>query len=176
MRILIGIFLFTIATLCSSIVAQTTIIKDLNASKPGQGSVVIYQDEAIEGLIGTRTSSSPIPSPTDQGSISGEIENGTNKSQPSGFIRAKGYKIQVFSGNDQKRSRQEAESRKSKIVSEFPDMEVAIIFNSPVWRARAGNFKTYEQAFQALNDLKKAFPSFGRELQIVEDVVKLPIE
>jgi len=155
--------------------AQTSIISDINNPKAGQGNVVIYQDESITGLIGTRSSASV--SITDGGEGLGTIvDNNIPKVQNTGFIRTKGYKIQVFSGNDQKRSKQEAEHRKSQIINNFSDIEVVITLVSPVWRVRAGNFKTYEQAFQTLTELKKAFPSFGREMQIVEDVVKLPIE
>lgn len=171
-------FLFTLA-LSSMAVAQTSIISDINTPKAGQGNVIIYQDEAITGLIGKRTIASTYSTtPSTNGDLAPitTSDNNSPKSGNSGFIRTKGYKIQVYSGNDQKRSKNEAYSRKDQIAGSFSDMEVAITFNSPVWRARAGNFKTYEQAFQALTEMKKAFPSFGREMQIVEDVVKLSVE
>ena len=158
---------------------NSSIIKDLNSPKQGQGSITVYQDESIDGLIGAKITSTPPASQggsnNDSNSSAGESNPTNTGAKPTQYIQSKGYKIQVFSGNDQKKSKNEAYSKKSLIEGNFPDMEVAITFNSPVWRVRAGNFKTYEQAFQALKDLKNAFPSFGREMQIVESVIKLPV-
>ncbi|GAB6013219.1 SPOR domain-containing protein [Viscerimonas tarda] len=157
----------------SNICAQKTIITDLNTTKVGQGSVNIYEDGSISGLIGHKPSSN-------EGPINQEVHNTEVTTPDSTLVRTTykevtGYKIQVFSGNDQRNSKREGESRKSLMQNAFPDMEVNLTVNPPVWRLRAGNFRTYEEAFQALNDLKNAFPSFAREMQIVKALVRLPI-
>ncbi|MFR9165806.1 MAG: SPOR domain-containing protein [Dysgonomonas sp.] len=151
---------------------QGSIITDLNQPKAGQGSITIYQDETIEGLIGLKSAAEGTTTPVQNDQNTGETPV---KHEPTNYIQTKGYKIQVFSGNDQRRSKNEAYSKKEMIQSSFPDMEVAITFRSPVWRVRVGNFKTYEQAFQAMKELKDAFPTFGKEMQIVEAVIKLPV-
>lgn len=147
------------------ITAQNTpaIIKELNTQRSGQGTVVVYQDESIEGLIGSKIVSG--------GSYIPSEGNG----EPSRYIQTKGYKIQIYSGSSQKLSKNEANSRKAAIRNVFPTMEVTITFNSPVWRALAGNYKTYEQATEALKELKSAFPAFAREMQIKESIIKLPV-
>lgn len=164
---------------------MSSIISELNSNKKGQGNVVIYQDESIEGLIGTRSGSNTTTDINSNTSTAGTIK-GSNDSnniigesntglKPRSYIQTKGYKIQVFSGNNQRVSKNEAYSRKNQITREFPDEEVSVTFNSPVWRVRVGNFRTYEQAFETLKEMKKTFPSFGKEMEIKEAVVKLPV-
>lgn len=160
---------------CPYISAQSPdIIKDLNTDKTGQGTVRIYQDESLEGLLGSKRTPGSTANTNELMGASG-LNDTTTDAQPTHYIQAKGYKIQIFSGNDQKKSKDVAYSRKSLIQGSYPNLEVTITFNSPVWRARAGNFKTYEQASQALTELKATFPSFGKEMQIVESAIKLPV-
>ena len=168
-------WLILLSCLCfSGVYAQqkANIVADLNSTKVGQGSVRVYEDESIEGLIGNRILTS-IPSTVSN-------SNGTSISSPSStkataFREIAGYKIQVFSGNDQRRSRREGEYRRSQIESAYPDMETNLTFNPPVWRLRVGNFRTYEEAFQTMTEMKSKFPAFGKEMQIVKARIKVPI-
>ena len=160
--------------------AQGTIVDDLNSTKPGQGLVRIYEDEAISGLIGKRPSSVGLSTTQEattpvKPSSSGITPEHLPSAQlnPSATIQISGYKIQVFSGNDQRNSKREAESRRNQVKNVFPEMEVDISFNPPVWRVRAGNYRTYEEAFQSLQEMKKTFPDFGKEMQIVRARVLL---
>jgi len=50
-----------------------------------------------------------------------------------------------------------------------------VLFDSPFWRLRVGNFATREEAEEVMEELKKTFPSFGKEMYIVVDEVKIPI-
>lgn len=159
---------------CSYANAQSgAIIDDLNTTKAGQGKIVIYQDEGIKNLIGTNMISSVAANPAAVASQLSTSSDGTDT--PKNFIRAKGYRIQVYSGSDQKTAKNEANSRKGSIQSAYPNMEVTVSYNSPVWRVRAGNFKTQEQASQALSEMKSRFPGF-KEMRVVDDVVKIPVE
>lgn len=161
-----------------------SVIDDLNSTKPGQGSVRVYEDESISGLIGSRISTQGMEAQNEFDNISNSspnISDPVTEITPSKsnlsttYIQTKGYRIQVFSGNDQRNSKKEAQNKKSMIEGAFPEVEVVVSFNSPVWRVRAGNFRTYEQAFETLNQMKKMFPSFGKEMQIVEATIKLPV-
>lgn len=149
-----------------------SIVKDLNASKQGEGSITIYQDESIEGLIGSKfvANVSRTPSSIDEG----DADTNT-AAKPQGYREARGYKIQVFSGNEQRRSKAEAYAKKDQIQNLYPELEINVTFRSPVWRVRVGNYRSYEEAFEAMKDMKEAFPAFGKEMQIVEAVVKLPV-
>lgn len=162
-------------SICSYSIAQSrSIVDDLNTIKAGQGKIVIYQDEGIRNLVGASLISNIAANTTAISNQLSTTSDGTDA--PKNFVRARGYRIQIYSGNDQKVARNEANSRKGAIQSAFPNMEVTVSYNSPVWRVRAGNFKTQEQASQALSELKARFPNFGKEMRIVDDVVKIPVE
>jgi hypothetical protein len=179
MKRLLYIF-FCFISVCLYTQAQNkSIIDDLNTAKSGEGKIVIYQDEAIKNLVGTNI----LNTPTTNNSMGNQLatdstteEVNAGKKVSKNVVRARGYRIQVFSGNDQKRSKNEAYSRKSSVQSAFPNMDVSITYKSPVWRVRAGNFKTYEQATQALNEMKARFPGFGREMHVVDDVVRIAVD
>jgi len=86
------------------------------------------------------------------------------------------YKIQAFAGNNQRTSKNEAYRKQTLIQQTFPELETVVLFDSPFWRLRVGNFKTREEAEQVLDELRKAFPSFGKEMYIVTDEVKIPVD
>lgn len=168
--------LFLLSSYSLSIVAQNkSIINDLNATKGGQGKIVIYQDDAIKNMVGStvRASSSTQDQNNTESQLSATSEGDSNSKT---FVKAKGFRIQVFTGSDQKRSKNEAQGRKDAVQSAYPNMDVTISYSSPVWRVRAGNFKTSEQAQHALSDMKEKLPSFGREMRVVEDVIKVAVD
>jgi hypothetical protein len=184
MKPYIYILLFSLFT-GSNLYAQkniVTIITDLETSKVGQGKVRIYEDEAISGLIGSKTLEDErvqfgITAPAKEQYVttdSAPIQTNSSGSVVA-YKEAIGYKIQVYSGNEQRNSKIEGESRRNLIHSAYPDMELNLIYITPVWRLMAGNFKSYEEAFQALTDMKKTFPNLGKEMQIKKAKIKLPI-
>ena len=70
----------------------------------------------------------------------------------------------------------EAYYKQGLINTSFPEQETVVTFDSPFWRLRVGNFKTREEATAMLNDMRKTFPAFGREMYVVIDEVKIPLE
>ncbi len=144
--------------------AQTTaqkkeILQELNAVVPGKGRVTVYEDESISHVLG-RPMGPPRTVYTD----------GTIR-----YYKMKGYKIQAFSGNDQRTSKNEAIRKQSQINNAFPELETVVLFDSPFWRLRVGNFATREEAQEVMEELKRTFPSYGKEMYIVVDEVKIPI-
>lgn len=168
--LLFGLFVFSLSSFAQN---NTSIIDDLNRTKPGQGNITIYQDDAISKLLGTKIVSGVAASANyfaQQLSTTGTASSSRN------FVRAKGFRIQVYSGNNQRLSKNEAESRRNTIRSTFPAMDVTVAYNSPNWRVRAGHFQTREQADQALEQMRIHFPSFGREMYVVNDEIRIPVE
>ena len=167
--------LFSLVLTSFCLNAQTrSIVDDLNTAKQGEGKIVIYQDEAISKLLGTNIVTTTFAN-VDNQMAANDLSTGTS-STSSNFVKARGYRIQVFSGNDQKRSKDEANSRKAAILAIYPNMDVTVSYSSPVWRVKAGNFKTQEQATNALKDMKDRFPTFGREMHVISDVVKIAVD
>lgn len=91
------------------------------------------------------------------------------------FHRLRGFKVQAFSGNNQRTSKDEAHRKQAQISAAFPEHEAVVLFESPFWRLRVGNFATREEAEEVMQELRQRFPSFGKEMFIVVDEVKIPI-
>jgi len=158
-------FLIIFCVLTVLVSAQTAnsknIIDELNTIDPGQGRVTVYQDEAIKGIVG-RSIAPPRPV--------------YMSSDGSAFVKMRGFKIQAFSGNNQRTSKDEAYRKQQLINNAYPDLETVVLFESPVWRLRVGNFKSRAEAIEVMNDMRQKFTSFGKEMYIVTDEVKIPID
>ena len=140
---------------------NNTIIEELNANRPLQGDVTVYQDEAIKGIL---AKSAPAILPVFSSA------DGTSQ-----YVKMRGYKIQVFSGNDQRKSKDEAYYKQRLINERFENLETDVDFKSPRWILRAGNFRTREEANMVLEEVLKQFPNFGKEMYIISDTVKIPL-
>lgn len=141
--------------------SDMTIIEDLNSSKSNEGNVTVYQDEAIKGIL---AKPAPVNLPV-YSSGDGSVQ----------YVKLRGYKIQVFSGNDQIKSKDEAYQKESLINASFDDLETVVYFNSPRWILRAGNFRTRSEANVFMEKLRERFPSFGKEMYVISDTVKIPL-
>lgn len=127
--------------------AQQTIADRINAS----GKASISQPELLNARLVARVAA----------------EEPAEK--PATATTTGGYRIQVYSGNNARIAKNEAENRAAMIRGQFPDIAAYVIYDAPYWRLRAGDFSTYEEAAAALGDLKRAFPSFAREMRLVRD-------
>lgn len=128
------------------------IVKALETEEQGKGRVVIHQDARIENLLGKPKSATETR---------------------SNFTVGKGYRIQIYSGNNQNTSKKEAYERDATIKRDMPDVETFISFKSPFWRLRIGNCRSYEEAHEILRRVKELFPQFGKESYIVKDDIKI---
>lgn len=162
MKKIFCLFISIIGLFNASYAQETkSIINDLNTPRTGQGTVRVLQDESIDGLLGNYF---VIDSTTV-----------TNRyTDNSSYVRTKGYKIQIFSGNNQAKSKAEAQEKYRAVREAFPEYEAVMTFNEPFWRVRVGNFITRDGADIVLKELRKKFPSFGKEMTIVEDMIKRP--
>lgn len=151
------LYIFVALLVFSTLSAQDkhrTIIDDINTRKVGQGSVRVMQDETIDLEVG-------------QYNINVDTAGVIRLSNE----RMNGFKIQVYSGQ----SRSEAESKQAAIRAEFRRHLAEVTYNSPSWRLRVGNFLTRAEAEVVLAEMKTAFPSFGKEMYIVNDVIRRPL-
>lgn len=147
--------------------AQRNIITHLQTEKPGQGKVAIHQDEAIAKLVSGTNSAIDFGEPAIK-----NIAQGTPEVRRT--IKAKGYRIQVYAGNNSRRAKNEAMSIASRIREEFPEIQVYTYFLSPRWLCRVGDFKSIEEADEMLRRLKKE--GGYREVSIVKEQINLPID
>jgi hypothetical protein len=66
----------------------------------------------------------------------------------------KGYRIQLFYGNEKESYKIRDEFKKL-----FPEISTIIIFSSPQWKVQVGNFKTRLEADRTLVDIKIKYPA-----------------
>lgn len=160
---LITLFLFSLvaATAHSQQSRQKKeILTELNRRRPGKGEVTVYEDESIQGVLGR-----PMGPPR---------KVYTSEDGQEQYFKMRGFKIQAFSGNNQRTSKNEAYHKQQLINSSFPEYETVVLFDSPFWRLRVGNFEKREEATEVMEEISNRFPTFGKEMYIVVDEVKIP--
>ncbi|MCM1071694.1 MAG: SPOR domain-containing protein [[Clostridium] fimetarium] len=84
-----------------------------------------------------------------------------------------GYRVQVYSDNNARTAKGTARQRERVISGAFPQYGTYVTYASPYWRLRVGDFRSQYDAEKAAAEIKRAFPSFGREVRVVRDRVNL---
>lgn len=137
---------------------NNSIFEALQEPGMGKGNVTINQSPAIRDLVGVR--------------LQGEdVENIDGES----FLKVEGYRAQVFSGNNQRESKDEAFKKEKEVKELFPDIATYVTYTAPFWKLRVGDFRTHEEAYHMLRQLMSAFPSYGKEMYIVREEIKIPL-
>ncbi len=146
------------AILPASALAQEpqTIVDHINGE--GNGAIVVIQPEAMNQRLAA-------PEVEEVESEEGEDALQKYLSTP----RVGGYRIQVFSDNDARTAKNEAQTKARNISSKFPQYRTYVVYNSPYWRLKVGDFRSQEDADEALRELKQAFPVYGKEMRIIRD-------
>lgn len=136
----------------------TTIFDAFQENHPGKGSVVVRQPDALREMVGKR--------------LYGED---VEKTDSTAFLKIQGYRTQVFSGNNQRKSKEEAFQKESEIKELFPDVPTYVTYNAPFWRLRVGDFRSHEEAYRMQRLLMDAFPAYQKEMYIVREEIKIPL-
>ena len=153
-------YLFLLLFLSSGgcLVAQSSIFDELSVNEPEKGTVTIHQSTLIRSLVGQR-------------SFDEKIEIDGDKS----FLVLPGYRVQVFSGNIQRTSMNEALEKQKQIENVFSDVSTHINFAAPFWRLCVGDYLSYEEAFSMMGKLVEVFPAFKKEIKILKEEVRIPL-
>ena len=120
----------------------------LNATaQTDTGSVVVHKDPRIELLVKKQI----------------EINEFTTRNARRS---APGFRIQVVSTND----RNKAFTAKSTIYQQFPELKAYLLYQSPFYKLKVGNFLKREDAEEYLSAIKQYFPT---GVYIVRDVIEV---
>lgn len=87
--------------------------------------------------------------------------------------RMAGFRVQVFSDNNARTAKNEARSKQRVISSRFPQYQTYVMYTSPYWRLKVGDFRTQQEANSAADELRKAFPGYSKEIRVVRDRVNV---
>jgi len=82
---------------------------------------------------------------------------------------AKGYRLLVINTN----KRDEAIAAKTKIYTSFPELKAYLVYQSPYFKLKVGNFRTRDEAQQYQKDLSAFFP---RGVFVINDVIEITPE
>ena len=75
------------------------------------------------------------------------------------YVTFLGYRVQVYMGNNQKKSKTDALEREKKIKERFPSLSAYLSFVSPFWKLRVGDFRTHTEALVVSKQLTEVFPA-----------------
>ena len=96
------------------------------------------------------------------------------KKSNANLREAKGYRIQIFSGNRGTVSRNRAFEIKDIISDKEPTLDIYVTYTSPFWKVRLGNCATHEKAQSLRTWIIEQFPEFATETYIVPSQVLIP--
>ena len=151
-----GYFLFLIGLFLGlSVSAQKSIVDELQKNRVGQGTVTIHQDARISALLGSA------------------YVRGENETEPK-VLKMRGYRVQVYAGNNSRIARKEANEVADQIKQEFPDLSVYAFFLPPRWLCRVGDYKSIEEADATMRRLKTS--GKFKEVSIVREQINIPLE
>ncbi len=151
MRYILFVF-FVLFGLSAS--AQRNIVSELQKNEVGQGTVTIHQDARISAMLGN------------------VYVKGTD-AEPK-VLKARGYRVQVYAGNNSRIARTEANEVADKVKQEFPEMSVYAYFQPPRWLCRVGDYRSIEEADAAMRRLKST--GKFKEVSIVREQINIPID
>ena len=117
------------------IMAQENIVDRLLQVVPDQGVITIHQDSRLEALLG--------------------VTYDPSKSKGK-KIQTVGYRIQIYAGGNTRYAKEEAQKAAQYIREKYPDIPVYTEFVAPRWVCRVGDYKTIEEADQAMRILKQS--------------------
>lgn len=81
----------------------------------------------------------------------------------------KGFRLLVINTN----KRDEAVAAKTKVYTYFPELKSYLIYQSPFYKLKVGNFKERKEAEDYLKRLKKYFP---QGIYIMSDVIEMKLD
>ncbi len=114
---------------------QNDIFSVIQADVENEGTIYIYQDASLHVLI--------------------------DKYKRLNNNNLKGYRIQIYRGSGQE-AREESNLAGQKFMGEFAEynsQQVYVIYDTPYFKLRIGDYRTKNEAFEFLYQVKRIFPN-----------------
>ncbi len=151
---------------CLSLAAQQRYTDLLQRPVEGLGKITLYQSERITSLVNGTSS----PRGTDPAARRGtQPVQPVTRHQPDSVeavpapvktsgqkMRVNGYRIQVYSGDNSRKGKNEAAAMGRRVRAMFPELPVYTHFASPHWICRVGDFRTYEEANEYFRQMRES--------------------
>jgi hypothetical protein len=117
---------------------------------PDTATVIVHKDPRVDALA------------RKQASVNAAIKKASARSM-------KGYRLLVVNTN----KRNEAIDAKTKIYTYFPDLKAYLVYQTPYFKLKAGNFKTREEADRYRKTMNSIFP---KGVFIINDMIEITPE
>ena len=135
--------------LCAlTIKAQSNIVTELQRDVQGQGTVRVMQPAKLIELMGSMAKNN------------GKV------------AQVEGYRVMVYSGNNSRTARDEANKMAKYMRDNFPGAQVYVVFESPIRSCLYGDYRTREEAEAVMYRLK-ATKKF-KEISVKKCLINLP--
>jgi len=121
------------------------IFEKLETVKPGQGPVVISQDNNIRNLVNLHLS------------------------QQKKMNGIRGYRISIYMGSGQEANKQADQSR-ARFISKYEEIKSYKKFEYPYFKVYVGDFRTKSEAMRLLKRIEQDYP----DAFIREDIITFP--
>lgn len=171
--------IFKLICLVAIMVASTTMkaqgfLRQLETEAEGQGKVTVEQDSRLTDIINAVTI---IPSsvttahhasiPTTEAKVK---QDGADINGRSAGLhqKARGYRIQVYFGSNQRADQTKAQQAGTRVSRQFPELRAYTSFVSPHWRCRVGDFTRREEANNYMRKLKAR--GFGEAMVVPSEI------
>lgn len=111
-----------------------------------EGVVVLHQDSIMETLL-----------------VKNEVTEKNNA------ITAVGYRVQVYSNNNARKSKSEAFELETNLKELFPDVKCYVSYSAPFWKVRLGDFSNYAEAVIFSKKVRSILPELANEIIVVKE-------
>ena len=128
--------------------AQSNIVSEIESYALGEGKVRITQPDKLVSLMGSMANPN------------GEVQ------------QVEGYRVLVYSGNNSRQARDEANAMAEYMRGNYPGAEVYVLFEPPIRSCLYGDYRTREEAEAVMYRLK-ATRKF-REISVKKCMINLP--
>lgn len=82
-----------------------------------------------------------------------------------------GFRVEVFADNNVRTAKVQAAAKKRMVEQRLSQHRVYLVFESPFWRVRMGDFTTRAEAEAAMAEVRRALPSLNSGLRIVRSTI-----
>ncbi|NTS40483.1 SPOR domain-containing protein [Flavisolibacter sp. BT320] len=120
------------------------------STTPTEPTLIVHKDDRIDALV------------KKQASINERSKRISGRTM-------RGYRLMVMNTNN----REEAIAAKTKVYTHFPDQKAYLLYQSPFFRLKAGNFKTRDEAKRYQSLMNAIFP---KGVFIINDVIEVKPE
>lgn len=126
------------------------VLKTGFAQDAESATVLVHKDARLDSLV------------KKQASVNAAIKKASARSM-------RGYRLLIINTN----KRNEAIDAKAKVYTYFPELKAYLIYQTPYFKLKAGNFKTREEAERYRKNMSSVFP---KGVFIINDTIEITPE